>query len=79
MKKVLKFETVSCRHCKLVQPMLEGRAKNGEFELEIVDAEERPDLVEKYNVMSVPTVVVLEEGQDPKIATGVMQINKLLN
>jgi len=79
MKKVLKFETVNCQFCKMIQPMLAGRAANGEFNLEVVDAEEQPELAEKYNVMSVPTIVVFEEGKEPQVATGVMEINKILN
>ena len=59
--------------------MLAGRAANGEFNLEVVDAEEQPELAEKYNVMSVPTIVVFEEGKEPQVATGVMEINKILN
>lgn len=79
MKKVMKFETVNCQFCKMIEPMLKGRAESGEFELEIVDAEQQPELAEKYNIMSVPTAVIFEDGKEPIIARGIMDINKALN
>lgn len=79
MTKVLKFYTKTCSHCKMIAPMVEGKAVDGEFELQNIDAEEEREHAKQYDVMSVPTVVVLNEGDEPKVATGVMEIQKLIN
>ncbi|MDO5134505.1 MAG: anaerobic ribonucleoside-triphosphate reductase, partial [Eubacteriales bacterium] len=46
------FTTSSCPNCRAAKKMLEGE------DLEIIEAEKHPDLVEKYGIMQAPTLVV---------------------
>ncbi|MBQ9118840.1 MAG: ribonucleoside triphosphate reductase [Lachnospiraceae bacterium] len=50
------FITKTCPNCQLVK----GFLKNVDYT--IIDAEENPELVEKYGIMQAPTLLVVEEG-----------------
>jgi ribonucleoside-triphosphate reductase len=54
------FTTRTCPGCRAAKKMLEGQ------ELEIIDAEQNPDLVREYGIMQAPTLVVVEGGSQKK-------------
>ena len=57
--KTLLFTTKTCPNCKIVGMHLD----DAEIVYEKVDAEEAPDLVEKYGVRQAPTLVVVKDGK----------------
>ena len=57
--KTLLFTTKTCPNCKIVGMHLD----DAEIAYEKVDAEEAPDLVEKYGVRQAPTLVVVKDGK----------------
>ncbi|MCI5859566.1 MAG: ribonucleoside triphosphate reductase [Blautia sp.] len=48
------FTTKTCPNCRLAKEMLKGEA------VQIIDAEENPELVKKYGIMQAPTLVVVD-------------------
>jgi anaerobic ribonucleoside-triphosphate reductase len=48
------FTTKTCPNCRIAKEILKGRP------FQIIDAEENPELVEKYQVMQAPTLVVVD-------------------
>ncbi|MCH4207654.1 MAG: ribonucleoside triphosphate reductase [Solobacterium sp.] len=56
---VLLFTTKTCPNCKMIEEMLD---KMG-FQYQIVDAEERTDLVKQYGIMQAPTLVMVHGDQ----------------
>ncbi len=56
---LLLFTTKTCPNCQLIKEMLNDK----EASYEVVDAEENVDLCNEYDIMSVPTLVVLNHGQ----------------
>ena len=48
------FTTKNCPNCRLAKEMLKGEA------VQIIDAEENPELVKKYGFMQAPTLVVVD-------------------
>ena len=54
------FTTSTCPNCKIAKRILEGE------EYQLIDAEENPELAQKYGVMQAPTLVVVENGQAKK-------------
>ena len=51
------FFTASwCPNCQIVKPIIE------ELDVEIIDAEKRQDLIDKFSIMSLPSYVV--EGEE---------------
>ena len=48
------FTTKTCPNCRMAKEMLKGEA------VQIIDAEENPELVKKYGIMQAPTLVVVD-------------------
>ena len=48
------FPTKTCPNCRMAKEMLKGEA------VQIIDAEENPELVKKYGIMQAPTLVVVD-------------------
>ena len=61
------FHSRSCGRCRRVEgfvaQVLQRRRNHGTFVLFPVDADERPDLVDRFSVEEVPTLVVVSERQ----------------
>ena len=54
------FTTKTCPNCRLAKEMLKGEA------VQIIDAEENPELVKKYGIMQAPTLVVVDGTRTKK-------------
>jgi thioredoxin 2 len=54
-----------CGPCRLVSPILEQLAieRAGEIKLVRVNADEAPELSRRFNIASIPTLLVLRQGQ----------------
>lgn len=61
MKKVLKFFSPTCGPCKVMSKNLEGLDGVEVQEVDITD-DANEELLDKYNIRTVPTVVVLDEN-----------------
>lgn len=57
--KILKFETTHCPQCKLLDREL---AKISNITVEHINAEDNDALVDKYNIGSVPVLIVLDDS-----------------
>lgn len=62
--RTLLFTTKTCPNCKIVGMHLD----DAEIVYEKIDAEEAPDLVEKYGIRQAPTLVVLKDGKAEIVA-----------
>ena len=72
--KVLKFFTGFCSPCRTMSVQL---AELG-FEVESIDAIKRRDLVDKYAVMAVPTLIKVDgEGNEIARLRGAQTVDKL--
>ena len=74
-KKVLKFAASWCQPCKMLSKTIEGM--NIETPFEEVDIDEDQELAVKYLVRSVPTLVMLDDGQEVKRITGALSSTQL--
>lgn len=57
---ILKFFGSWCNPCKALSKSLEDAG----IEHQSIDVDENEELTEKYNVMSVPTIVILDEDDN---------------
>ena len=55
--KLLLFTTKTCPNCRVVKEFLKST------EYEVVDAEERVDLVNEYGIMQAPTLIEIKNGE----------------
>ena len=69
MKKILYFSAPWCGPCKQFGPVMEQVGQS--VRVEKVDVDKLPDLAQAYNVRSVPTVVILKDGQEVNRFVGV--------
>jgi thiol-disulfide isomerase/thioredoxin len=59
--KVLKFGAIWCTECLVMKPMWkEIEASMPELETEYFDADEHPELLEKYGIEKIPVFIFLD-------------------
>ncbi len=79
---IVYFTTPSCVPCKTVQrPAIDkvSRMLGEELKVVEIDATERPDLANRWGVMSVPTTFLLDaRGQARYVNNGVTRAEKLI-
>ena len=62
MKNAKYFSASWCGPCKMFKPVVNELIQEG-HPIEIIDVDENQELAQQYQVMSVPTIVVEENGQ----------------
>ena len=84
MIKILKFESDSCPQCKALSATLERISKENKIDIKNIDIEEdnNQDLIRKYNIRSIPTLIFLNEDKEYNRLVGnqsYVTINKIIN
>ena len=61
-----------CGPCKMIAPILEEIASEQEGILRVakVDVDQSPELARRYEVMSIPTMIVFKDGKPEKRIVG---------
>lgn len=74
------FWAAWCGPCKMLMPIIEELA--GEVtgvKICKVNVDEEPELAAKYQVMTIPTLVVIKDGEVMKKSSGVISKNAILD
>tara|TARA_R100001510_G_scaffold18708_1_gene16206 strand:+ start:218 stop:454 length:237 start_codon:yes stop_codon:yes gene_type:complete len=77
MKEYLYFSAPWCSPCKMLSPVMEQVSNT--IPVNKINVDEQPDFAQKYGIRSVPTVVLLEGGQEVKRHIGVKNLNEYLS
>ena len=70
-KVLLDFWAPWCAPCRMVVPMVEEIAKERpDIKVGKINVDENPELAARFGIMSIPTLVVMENGRIAKPAMG---------
>jgi thioredoxin 1 len=74
------FHATWCGPCKILAPIVEKLADEFEGQLKVgkVDIDAAPRIAAKYNIASVPTVIVFSKGEKKAQHVGVARREKLV-
>jgi thioredoxin 1 len=69
-----------CGPCKMIAPILEEIAgeQAGKVQIAKVNVDDHPDLAMRFDVMSIPTLIVFKDGQAQKRLIGAKGKGQLL-
>jgi len=77
MKKFLYFYGNHCGPCKMLAPIMEELAT--ELPIEKIDVDTNAETTVKYNVLNVPTVILLRDEQEVTRTVGANSKNYYIN
>lgn len=77
---VVDFYATWCGPCKMLSPLLEQIATEYAEKIEVgkLDVDAHPEIAQQYGVMSMPTLLMFENGQVTKQLIGYRPKNQLL-
>lgn len=70
MSHVLYFTAEWCNPCQRTRPIAEELKRDGVIDFVFVDADSEVELVEKFEIKSIPTYILLEDGRETKRMNG---------
>ncbi len=71
---LLDFWATWCAPCRMLAPIVEEIAEShDEIKVGTVDVDEQPELAAKFGISSIPTLVVIKNGQVTDISVGYRQ------
>lgn len=74
--KLLDFWAQWCDPCRLMHPIIEDLAKT--YSVEQIDVDENVDLAKQYGIRSIPTFVILRDGEEVERIVGAVTKEKLI-
>jgi thiol-disulfide isomerase/thioredoxin len=76
--KLVKFSADWCGPCKLLSATIDGIKDTIPYVVEDIDADSNLELVKKYNVRNIPTLLLLDDdGNEVKRKLGNMTLSDL--
>jgi len=76
---IVDFWAIWCGPCKMLAPVISEIADEGNVKVGKINVDEEGELAIKYNVMSIPTVMLFKDGKVIKTTVGYMSKEKLLS
>lgn len=69
-----------CGPCKMMSPVIDEIAEELGDSVKVgkVDSDENPEIADKYGIMSIPTIMVIKNGQVMKTFVGVTAKSEIL-
>lgn len=74
---VVDFHATWCGPCKMLGSVMEKYIETHDDEIIKIDIDNNPNLVNKFNIMSVPTLIILNDGKEEKRISGFMSLDEL--
>jgi thioredoxin len=77
-KVLVQFHATWCGPCKMLMPITKGIAEEEIVKVVMVDIDENIELAQKYNIMSVPTLILFSKGEVKAETKGYMSKDALV-
>lgn len=78
-KVLLDFWATWCGPCRMVGPVIDEIAdENPDYMIGKVNVDEQPELAQKFGIMSIPSLVVMENGKVVKSSVGAKPKEQIL-
>ena len=77
-KAVVDFYATWCGPCRMFGPVFEEVSKDEDFNFVKLDVDKYSDIAREYGVMSIPTVILFENGNEVKRFTGFMSKDEFI-
>jgi len=77
MKQYLYFSAPWCGPCRMLGPVMQR--VNNTIPVQKINVDEQSEMAIQYNVRNIPTVVLLENGQEVKRIIGAKSESEYLN
>lgn len=70
-----------CMPCRMVSPVVDeiGEESDGSYTVGKINVDEQPELAVRFNVMSIPTLIVFRNGKAAASAIGVRGKEEILS
>lgn len=79
MRHILYFTAEWCNPCKKVRPIVEElNRESADTRFQIIDADSEIDIVKSFEVRSIPTFILIEDGKEIKRLSGAQTKDQLL-
>ena len=70
MRHILYFTAEWCNPCKRVRPIAEELDRDNVIKFQFIDADDNTDLCRKFDINSIPTFILIEEGKEIRRING---------
>jgi thioredoxin-like negative regulator of GroEL len=77
MKQLVYFSAGWCQPCKTLAPTMEQ--VNKVIPVRKINVDYEPDVINRFNVTSVPTVILVENEQEVRRFVGTKSYNEIIN
>ena len=79
-KVIVDFYAEWCGPCKMMSPVIDEIAEELGDKVKVgkVNSDENMNLLERYGIMSIPTIIIFENGTAVKTFVGVTDKNKII-
>lgn len=79
MSHVLYFTAEWCNPCQRTRPVAEELKKDGVIDFMFIDADTEIELLKKFEIKSIPTYILIEDGVEVKRMNGAKNRKEFLD
>lgn len=78
---LIDFWATWCGPCRMLSPIVEEIANNAPAGVKVckINVDEQPELAVQFNILSIPTLIVMKSGKPVNISVGVKSKNAILS
>ena len=77
---LIDFWAAWCGPCKMMGPIIDQiEAENSNIKVGKINIDEQQELAQKFGVMSIPTLVVFENGEPKKTSVGLVPKEQIVS